>query len=145
MKTLSRVLLSLLVGAVAFGVAAVLTTAGFEPWIELSLVVGVPVGISAGLTATFLTYAGLRFRELPADSVDRRFAKGMLGAAIAAAVGFVVVTALGVAVFFLGDRSLGVGVLVAGLPVALVLAAVVGYVLAVVRLGGRGRTGSLPG
>lgn len=55
MDTLPRVLLALLVGVLAFGVVGVGVTAALDPYIWPSAIVGLPVGIVAGLLAALAT------------------------------------------------------------------------------------------
>ena len=130
MDTHVRIVVSLLLGAFAFAVTTVAVTAGFEPQIEFSLLIGLPMGVSAGLTALFAGYVLLWHRDRAAlGAVSERAARLRL-AALAAVAGFLVVTAVGVGLYALADASIGVGLLVAGLPVTVVLTAAVGYLVA---------------
>lgn len=130
MNTVTRVVAGLLAGVVGFAVAAVAVTAGFEPRVEFSLLIGLPVGLYAGLTALFATYVGLWYRDRDGDGSASRSAARRLRAAVAAVAAFVLVAAVGVAVFFLASASAGIALLVVGLPVTLVVAAIAGYLLA---------------
>jgi hypothetical protein len=130
MNTYVRVVLALLLGALAFVVTAVAVTAGFEPEIEFSLLVGLPVGVSAGLTGLFAGYVLLWHRDrAAAGTLSDRLAR-LRVAALAAVADFFLVTAAGVAIYAFADGSTGIGLLVAGLPVTLSLAAAVGYLVA---------------
>ncbi|MUV56325.1 hypothetical protein [Halogeometricum sp. CBA1124] len=130
MNTFARIAIALVVGSLGFAVVAVGITAALEPWVAFSLIVGLPVGLSAGLTAAFATYAGLRYRDQVRRGSVSNSAVRTLWAGITAVLDFVTVTALGLTVYFLVDGSLGIGLLVVGLPVTLLLAAVAGYLSA---------------
>jgi len=130
MNTHVRILVALLLGAFAFAVTTVAVTAGFEPQIEFSLLIGLPVGVSAGLTALFAGYVLLWHRDRMALGTVSERATRLRLAALAAVADFLVVTAVGVALYALADASIGIGLLVAGLPVTVVLAAAVGYLMA---------------
>ncbi|MFU1782122.1 hypothetical protein ACM16X_12130 [Haloarcula japonica] len=130
MNTYVRIVVALLLGAFAFAVTTLVVTAGFEPGIEFSLLIGLPVGVSAGLTALFAGYVLLWHRDQAAvGEVPDRVVRLRL-AALATIADFFVVTAAGVILYTLADGSMGIGLLVAGLPVTLPLAAVVGYLAA---------------
>lgn len=122
-----RAVVALLLGVFAFALTAVSVTAGFEPQIEFSLFIGLPMGLSAGLTAVFAGYVLLWDRDSAATGAVADRAARLRLAALAAVVDFFVVTAVGVALYVFVSGSLGIGLLVAGLPVTLVLAAVAGY------------------
>lgn len=130
-----RAITALILGVVAFAVTTVAVTAGFEPQIEFSLLVGLPVGVAAGATALFAGYVLLWYREREAAGTVSTRAVRLRLAALATVVDFLAVTAVGVGLYVLAGSGLGIGLLVAGLPVTLLLAAVVGYLLA-----GRDRT-----
>ncbi|MHC3380399.1 hypothetical protein [Haloarcula sp. H-GB5] len=130
MDTHVRIVVALVFGVVTFAVTTVVVTAGFEPGIEFSLLIGLPVGVSGSLTALFASYVLLWHRDqAAAGTVSGRAARLRL-AALAAVADFFVVTAAGVTLYTLADGSMGIGLLVAGLPVTLPLAAVVGYLAA---------------
>jgi len=130
MNTHVRIVVALLLGAFAFAVTTVAVTAGFEPQIEFSLLIGLPMGVWAGLTALFAGYVLLWHRDrATAGTVSKRAVRLRL-AALAAVASFLVVTVVGVALYTLADASIGIGLLVAGLPVAVVLAAAMGYLVA---------------
>jgi hypothetical protein len=130
MKTHVRIVVALLIGVVALAVTTVSVTAGFEPQIEFSLLIGLPVGVSAGLTGLFAGYVLLWHRDRAATGELSDRAARLRLAALATSADFVVVTAAGVALYVFGNRGLGISLLVAGLPVTLPLAAAVSYVLA---------------
>ncbi|WP_336338128.1 hypothetical protein [Haloarcula brevis] len=130
MNTSVRLVVALLLGALAFAVTTVAVTAGFEPAIEFSLLIGLPMGVSAGLTGLFAGYVLLWHRDRAAAGTLSGRAVRLRAAALAAVADFFVVTAVGVALYALAVGSLGIGLLVAGLPVTLVLAAAVGYLVA---------------
>ncbi|WP_424004280.1 hypothetical protein ACOZ4I_06775 [Haloarcula salina] len=125
-----RGLVSLGLGVVAFGVTTVAVTAAFEPQIEFSLLIGLPVGISAGLTALFAGSVLLWYRDRTAAGTVSERARRLRAAALATVADFIAVTAAGVGLYALASDSIGIGLLVAGLPVTLVLAAIVGYLVA---------------
>ncbi|GCF12707.1 hypothetical protein Harman_06420 [Haloarcula mannanilytica] len=129
MNTYVRIVVALLLGAFAFAVTTVAVTAGFEPQIEFSLLIGLPMGVSAGLTALFAGYVLLLHRDQAALGTVSKRAVRLRLAALAAVADFVVVTAVGVGLYAFADASIGIGLLVAGLPVTLVLAAGVGYLV----------------
>jgi len=129
MNTHVRIVVALLLGVLAFAVTTVSVTAGFEPQIEFSLLIGLPVGVSAGLTGLFAGYVLLWYRDQAAGAVSERAVRLRL-AALATIADFVVVTTAGVALYAFADGSLGISLLIAGLPVTLPLAAAVGYALA---------------
>ncbi|EMA07566.1 hypothetical protein SAMN05443574_106240 [Haloarcula vallismortis] len=130
MNTHVRIVVTLLLGALVFAVTTVAVTAGFEPQIEFSLLIGLPVGLSAGLTGLFAGYVLLWYRDRAAAGAVPERAVRLRLAALATIADFVVVTAAGVALYVYGDGSLGISLLVAGLPVTLPLAAAIGYGLA---------------
>ena len=130
MSTHVRIVVALLLGVLAFAVTTVSVTAGFEPQIEFSLLIGLPVGVSAGLTALFTGYVLLWHHDRAAVGEISERAACLRLAALATVADFVVVTAVGVALYLFADGSLGISLLVAGLPVTLPLAAAIGYVLA---------------
>ncbi|MDS0222535.1 hypothetical protein NDI54_14415 [Haloarcula sp. S1AR25-5A] len=130
MNTYVRLVVALLVGALAFAITTVSVTSGFEPQIEFSLLIGLPMGLSAGLTALFAGYVLLWHRDRAAAGAVSERAVRLRMAALAAVADFFVVTIVGVALYVLASGSLGIGLLVAGLPVTLLLAAAVGYLVA---------------
>ncbi|AUG46923.1 hypothetical protein BVU17_05070 [Haloarcula taiwanensis] len=138
MNTHVRIVVALLLGALVFAVTTVAVTAGFEPGIEFSLLIGFPVGVSAGLTALFAGYVLLWYRDLAAAGTVSERAVRLRLAALATVADLFVVTAAGVTIYTLADGSTGIGLLVAGLPVTLPLAAVVGYLTAGRRRRGQG-------
>lgn len=135
MNTYVRIVVALLLGALAFAVTTVAVTASFEPEIEFSLLIGLPMGVSAGLTGLFAGYVLLWYRDRAAAGTVSDRAARLRVAALAAVANFFVVTAAGVAIYVFVDGSTGIGLLVAGLPVTLSLAVAVGYLVA-----GGGRT-----
>lgn len=130
MNTYVRLVVALLFGALAFAVTTVAVTSGFEPQIEFSLLIGLPMGVSAGLTALFAAYVLLWHHDrAAAGAVSERVVRLRM-AALAAVADFFVVTIVGVALYVLASGSIGIGLLVAGLPVTLLLATAVGYLVA---------------
>ncbi|KAA9396960.1 hypothetical protein Har1130_09700 [Haloarcula sp. CBA1130] len=127
MNTHVRIVVALLLGAFAFAVTTVTVTAGFEPQIAFSLLVGLPVGVSAGLTGLFAGYVLLWYRDRAAVGEISKRAVRLRLAALATVADFAVVTAAGVALYAFAGSSLGISLLVAGLPVTLPLAAAIGY------------------
>ncbi|AAV45350.1 unknown [Haloarcula marismortui ATCC 43049] len=130
MNTHVRIVVALLLGALVFAVTTVVVTAGFEPQIEFSLLIGLPVGVSAGLTALFASYVLLWHRDQAAAGTVSGRAVRLRLAALATIADFVTVTAAGVGLYVVLGRSLGISLLIAGLPVTLPLAAAVGYLVA---------------
>jgi hypothetical protein len=127
MHVVLRAAISLLVAIVAFGIATVGITAALQPRIEFSLLVGLPVGVFAGLTALFAAYVRLRYRDERAKESPSWSMRRWSRAAVAAVLALVVVTALGLALYALGSLGFAVGVLTVGLPVTVPVAAVAGY------------------
>ncbi|MDQ2071690.1 hypothetical protein ACODNH_15560 [Haloarcula sp. NS06] len=130
MNTHVRIVVALLLGAFAFAVTTVAVTAGFEPQIEFSLLIGLPVGVSAGLTALFAGYVLLWHRDRAAAGAVPERAVRLRLAALATIMDFVTVTAAGAGIYVFVGESLGISLLIAGLPVTLPLAAAVGYIAA---------------
>jgi hypothetical protein len=130
MNTLSRALVSLLVGVVAFLLVGTSVTVWMVRWIELSLMLGIPMGLGAGLTALAVTYTALEYRAERVVGSVTPAATRRLWTATAAAVAYVVVAVAGFALFFFGDGDDGVWVLLFGLPLAVLAGAVAGYVAA---------------
>ncbi|WP_058996689.1 hypothetical protein [Haloarcula sp. CBA1127] len=130
MNTHVRIVVALLLGVLVFAVTTVAVTAGFEPQIEFSLLIGLPVGVSAGLTALFAGYVLLWHRDRAAAGTVPERAVRLRLAALATIADFVTVTAAGVGLYVVLGRSLGISLLIAGLPVTLPLAAAVGYLVA---------------
>ncbi len=123
-------MVSLALGVVAFVVTTVAVTAGFEPQIEFSLLIGLPMGVTAGLTAFFAGSVLLWYRDRTAAGAVSGRAVRLRAAALAAVADFLAVAAAGVGLYVVASDSIGIGLLVAGLPVTVVLAAVVGYLVA---------------
>lgn len=145
MNVFVRIVVSLFAAVVAFAVATVGVTAAFESQIEFSLLVGLPVGISAALTALFATYVALWYRDLQGTSTVTPSATRLRWAAIATVVDVVGVTALGVALSLLGWGGLGIAMLIAGLPATLLFAALVGYLVGATAHNGTGGRRSFAG
>ena len=127
MNTHVRIVVALLLGVLVFAVTTVAVTAGFEPQIEFSLLIGLPVGVSAGLTALFAGYVLLWHRDRAAVGEVPERAVRLRLATLATIVDCVTVTAAGIGLYVFLGRSLGISLLIAGLPVTLPLAAAVGY------------------
>jgi len=130
MHTYVRIVVALLLGTLAFAGTTVAVTAAFEPEIAFSLLIGLPMGVSAGLTGLFAGYVLLWYRDRAAAGAVSERAVRLRMAALAAVIDFFVVTAVGVALYTLAIGSVGISLLVAGLPVTLLLAAAVGYLVA---------------
>ncbi|WP_435360557.1 hypothetical protein [Haloarchaeobius sp. DFWS5] len=145
MNTVSRTLVSVVVSVVVFLAVGVGVTAGVEPWVEFSVFVGVPVGVAAGVAALFAVWVELWRRAVQSAGTDAAVVARWRGSSLAALVGVAVATALGVFAFFVVDSTLGIGLLVFGVPVTLLLAAVGGYVLAGRRSGSTPKKGSFSG
>ncbi|WP_439026412.1 hypothetical protein [Haloarchaeobius sp. DT45] len=139
MNTFVRVLVALVAGILGFAVVTVAVTVGFAPEIEFSLLIGLPMGVYAGLTTVFATYAGLWYRDQVAAGPATERATRVLWSAAAAVAAFVVTTVLGVLLYLVFDVSIGIGVLVLGVPAVVFVAAVGGYIAA--RTGREGEAG----
>ena len=95
MNTHVRIVVAPLLGVLVSAVTTLSVTAGFEPQIEFSLLIGLPVGVSAGLTGLFAGYVLLWHRDrAAAGELSDRVARLRL-AALATIADFVVVTAAG--------------------------------------------------
>lgn len=130
MNTVSRLLASLFVGFLVFVAVGAGLTVWMVRWIELSLMLGIPMGLAAGLTAMATTFVIFGYRtERSTGSVSLTTVRRLWGASAAAAT-YVLVTVVGLVVFFYGDGDDGVALLLFGLPVAVPLGALVGYVVA---------------
>ncbi|WP_256297943.1 hypothetical protein [Haloarchaeobius salinus] len=128
MRTLSKTLVGLAVGLLAFLVAGVAVTAVLDPHIWPSLIVGVPVAITVGLTAFLATVAMLRYRDhRRAGDLDIGVVAAYRAAVVAVATSGAVVL-LGTAAVVFGVGELGIAVLVFGLPACVLVAAGVAYV-----------------
>lgn len=92
MNNLTRAVGSLLAGVVVFALVAVGVTEALASRIWLSVMVGLPVGIVAGLTAVALTYLGVTYRAERA-STGKASARTVahLWATVAALLAFFVV------------------------------------------------------
>jgi hypothetical protein len=127
MNTIARVIVSILVGVVAFALVTVGVTSGLQPRIEFSLIVGLPMGVFAGITAVGATYAELAYRGRRAtDTITPAARRGRWAAGVAV-LAYALVAVVGLALYLLADVSAALGLLTVGLPVALVVAAGIGY------------------
>jgi hypothetical protein len=130
MNVVSRTLVSLLVGVVAVLLVGASVTVWLVRWIELSLMLGIPMGLGAGLTALAATYTALEYRAERATGSVAPAVTRRLWTATAAAVAYVLAAGVGFTLFFFGNGDDGVWVLLFGLPLAVLAGAVVGYVAA---------------
>lgn len=141
MHPILKLAAGLVAGAAAFVLVAIGVTSLFGPQIEFSLFVGLPVGLWAGIATATLVAVGLWYRDAAAEATLEPWLVRSLWAAVAVAVDVVVVFALGTAWYYLLDGGAdALGLLIFGIPVTMVAAAVVGY-FAARSAGGRGRTG----
>lgn len=130
MNTVTRALVSLLVGFLVFVAVGTGITAWMVRWIEFSLMLGIPMGLTAGLTAVATTFVILGYWTARSTRSVSHTAVRRLWAGSAAAITYVLLTGVGLALFFYGDGDDGVAILVFGLPVGVPLGALVGYVVA---------------
>lgn len=128
MSTLSKTLVSLVVGLLAFLATGIAVTAVLDPYIWPSLLVGAPVAVTVGATALFATVATLRYRERRRVGTLDAGAVAAYRAAVVAVATCLVVVPLGTAAVVFDVGELGIAVLVFGLPASVLLAAVVAYV-----------------
>lgn len=127
MNTLSKTLVSLAVGVLAFLVTGLAVTAVLDAHIWPSLFVGIPVGVTVGLTVALATVATLRYRaHRRADDLDTGVVAAYRAGLVAVAT-CVVVVPLGTAAIVFDLGEVGLAVLVFGLPVCVLVAAVVAY------------------
>jgi hypothetical protein len=138
MNTLTRLAVALLVGIVTAAVVAVGLAAGLQSRIEFSLLVGLPTGVFAGLTALFATYAHLWGRGATPSVSTSTSAAGapvrpgrvrVARAGVAAAVGFGLVGAVGLGLYLLAGVSTGLSVLILGSPIGALIAAALAYLV----------------
>ncbi len=121
---------SLLVGVLCFLIVGASVTVGLVPWIELSLMLGIPMGASAGLTALFSTYTALEYRAVRATGTISQPVIRRLWTAAGATVTYVFTTAVGFALFFFGNALDGLWVLLFGLPMVVLAGALLAYIAA---------------
>ncbi|MCT9096735.1 hypothetical protein [Haloarchaeobius sp. HME9146] len=136
MNTVIRAIAALLAGLAGFVIATVGTTALLASRIEFSLLVGLPVGVYAGLTLLFGSFLALWYRDQaavgdPTEGVTRGLWAG--AAAIVALVGTI---AVGLALYIVAGLSVGLTVLLFGVPAALLVAGVIGFIVARTGRGG---------
>lgn len=117
-------LVSLLAGGAAFLVGTVAVTEALSPYVWPSLLVGLPVGLVAGLSTVALTYVGLGYRrEHRGTGAVSTGTRRRLQATVAAVVAGMVVG--GATVGGLATAALGLALaLLAGIGVGLVAAVV---------------------
>jgi hypothetical protein len=129
MNRLTRLAVATVVGLLAFVAVTVAATAVLAPRVELSLLVGLPAGVFAGVTALFATATALRYRDAPVDADGRRPASAgrWRRAGVGAALGNAVALAGGAALFVLADLGVGLSVLALGGPVLAAVGTLVGY------------------
>lgn len=135
MNTVYRVVGSLLVGILCFFIVGASVTVGVVRWIELSLLLGIPMGLTAGLTALFATYATLEYRTSRASGAVSQSVVRRLWTAGGAAVAYVLATVVGFVLFFYGNGDDGVWVLLFGLPLVVPTGALLAYAVARVTRG----------
>ena len=144
MNTVYRAVGSILVGTLCFVLVGASVTVGMVRWIELSLMVGIPMGLSAGLTALLATYAALEYRERRASGSVSRPVVRRLWTASGAVVAYVLASVVGFVLFFFGNGDDGVWVLLFGLPIVVLSGALVAYVGARVARGSKPRPPAPP-
>jgi uncharacterized membrane protein len=128
MNTLSKTLVSLAVGLLAFLATGIAVTAVLDSHVWPSLLVGVPVGVTVGVTAFLATVATLRYRERRrSGDLDASVVAAYRAAVVAVATCLVVVP-LGTAAIVFDVGEFGIAILVFGLPACVLVAAVVAYV-----------------
>lgn len=136
LETLVRIVGSSVVGVVAFVAVTVLVTAGLEPYVWPSLLVGLPAGIAAGVAAFALAILGTRYyAERGTETGVSRRTTVRLWAALGALGSFVVGGVLGTAAVVLWGGGLASGLAFVGLPIGLLAAGVGGALTA--RFGAR--------
>jgi hypothetical protein len=144
MNRLTGLAAAIVVGLLAFVAVTVGVTAVLAPRVELSLLVGLPAGIFAGVTALFATATALWYGDAPVDADGRRPASASRWrrAGVGAALGNAVALAAGAGLFVLAGLSVGLSVLALGGPVLAAVGTLVGYSFPVRRdreEGGRSR------
>ncbi|WP_267639555.1 hypothetical protein [Haloarchaeobius amylolyticus] len=130
MKTIVRALVAVLAAILGFVLTTVGVTALLAPQIEFSLLVGLPVGVYAGLTALFATFVGLWYRDQTATGTPTEGVTRGLWAAGGAVLGFLGTVAFGLGLYLGAGMSMGLTVLLFGVPAVLLVAGVVGFVAA---------------
>ncbi|MFC7044425.1 hypothetical protein ACFQH6_02500 [Halobacteriaceae archaeon GCM10025711] len=119
---------SLVVGVLAFAAATVAVTAVLDPHVGFSLLVGLPAGFTTGIAAVGGTYAALSFRDERATGEVSRRTAARFWAAVATVAGMAVVVLVATVAFLVEDHGAVIVLLAVGLPVAVVVSAVAGYV-----------------
>lgn len=141
MDTFARALVSLVAGVVAAVAVGVGVTALLAPYVWPSALVGLPVGLVAGVATVALAWLGVAYRAERAETGHASATTvRRLWTTLAAVVGFVLGGALAVAVLATQAVGLATALLTGGLPVGLVSAAV-----AAVLVSRRIRTRERPG
>ncbi|MFC4406393.1 hypothetical protein [Haloarchaeobius iranensis] len=130
MSILSKTLVSLAVGLLAFLATGIAVTAVLDPYIWPSLLVGAPVAVTVGVTALLAAVATLRYRERRRVGELDAGAVAAYRAAVVAVATCLVVVPLGTATIVFDVGEFGVAVLVFGLPASVLVVAVVAYVTA---------------
>lgn len=141
MNGVFKAAVALLAGLLGFVAGTLVVTASLDPYIWPSLIVGLPVGLVVGATLLVATLSGLRYRERRATDELTPGVVAMVRAGIVGVAACVVVVPVGVVAVVTGFGQLGIALLVAGLPAAVLLAGTVAY-LTTDRTGrsGRGQT-----
>ncbi|MFC7131709.1 MULTISPECIES: hypothetical protein [Salinibaculum] len=128
MNTLLKALAALLAGFVGFALVGIAVTEALDPYIWPSAMLGLPVGLLAGVATAALAYLGLTALDERAStgSVSERTRRRTL-ATVAAVLGFAGGGGLAVAVLASQQVGVATAILSGGLPVGLVTAAVAAY------------------
>jgi putative flippase GtrA len=128
MNTILRYVVSILAGILAFAVVGIGVTEALAPSIWLSALIGIPAGVLAGLCAIPLTYLGLSYwserrKTGEVSATTRRRFWTLLGAI----GGFVLGGGLAMAILSTQGSGLASAIILAGFPVGLLSAVLVGY------------------
>ena len=130
MNRYSKAVTSLLIGVCGFLVVGVAVTELLAPYVWPSLMLGVPVGLIAGVVLVPLTYLGVTyFEERRATGTASERTVRRFWATAAALVGFVAGGGLAVAAFTTQAVGLASAMLFAGLPVGVVTGVLAAYLV----------------
>lgn len=130
MKTILKLLGSVLVGVVTFVVVGGGVTAMLAPYIWLSAMLGIPIGLAAGVAAIALTYMGLTYREeVVASGAASERTISRLKATGAGTVAFVVAGGLTLTALWSQAIGLAAAILTGALPVGILTAVIVVYLV----------------
>ena len=130
MNKYMKLFVSLFVGLLGFVAVGVAVTELLDPYIWPSLMLGLPIGLVAGIAFIPLAYLGITYWEerqttgTASEETVRR-----LWTTVAALFGFL--AGGGVAVAILASQAMGLAsaILLAGFPVGIVSGALVGYLV----------------